>query len=366
MRTPYIDRSTTAALKGLALLFMFAHHFFTFPGWYVEGIAYPGIFPFVRFLQNPLKICVVLFAFLTGYFYVFSSRKTLKYSLQKITDVLVSYWLVYLPLMALALALGCWKFSLSGFVKELFALERPVMVFCWYVYFYCISMAILPLLDRLSTGKPLADSALMLLLPTAVFTILRGMAEYEFGLENHPLVEVLNFMREWFPCMAVGWLCGRYAFFETYLDPLTEKLAGGRGKYLFYLILCGGSFFGRLICPQFTFGAVIVAGNRMDLVFLMDLVYGPLFFYGAVNLLTAIPFAAVHKPLMALGSQSLLMWFLHCVFFNCCKTHTQPLLYLPKNPILVILWGLGLCYGAARLLDLPLKRLLKAKNKLFS
>lgn len=365
MKTPYINRNTTAALKGLALIFMFLHHFFTFPDWYVEGIAYPGFVPYIRFFQGPLKICVVLFAFLTGYFYWFGSRKTLKYSLQKITDVLVSYWAAYLPLLLLAIGLGCWQFSASGLAKELFALVCPVMKFCWYVYFYFLAMLLLPLLNTLTTGKPLADSALMLLLPTAALTILRGMLEYEFGLDGHVLLSIIGNLREWFPCTAVGYLCGKYSFFETYMEPLTERIAKGRWKYLFYLILCGGCFFGRLICPRFSLGAVSVAGNHMELTFLMDVFYGPLFFYGAVNLLKAIPFAAVHKPLEALGSQSLLMWFLHCVFFNCCKEITQHWLYFPKNPVLVTIWGLALCYVLALLLDIPLKRLLKAKNKLF-
>lgn len=365
MKTPYIDRNTTAAIKGLALIFMFLHHFFTFPDWYVAGIAYPGIAPFVRFLQGPLKMCVVLFAFLTGYFYWFGSRKTLKYSLQKITDVLISYWVAYIPLLVLAVCLGCWKFSVSGMVKELFALERPIMYFCWYVYFYYISMALLPLLDKMGTKSPAADGALLLVLPILVFTALRGVLEYEFGLENHVLLEILSNLREWFPCIAVGYLCGKYDLFAGYLDPLADKLLRGRGKGIFWLGLCCVSFFCRLICPRFSLGAISIAGNWMELTFTMDILYGPLFFYGAVNLLRRIPWSVVRRPLEALGKQSLLMWFLHCVFFNCCKELTQPVLYFLKNPLLVTVFGLGVCYGGARLLDIPLKKLLQLKNKLF-
>lgn len=365
MKTPYIDRNTTAGLKGLALIFMFVHHFFTFPDWYVGGIAYPGFLPYVRFFQGPLKMCVVLFAFLTGYFYWFGTRRSLKYSLQKITDVLLSYWIVYIPLMVLAVVLGCWQFSLSGMVKELLALERPIMNFCWYVYFYYVVMLLLPLISRLETKSPLADAALLLVLPMMAFTIVRGVLEFEFGLDGHVLVEILSNLREWYPCIITGYLCGKYAFFETYLDPLAEKLAKGRWKYLFCLLLCGVSFFARLVCPRFRLGAVSVAEHWMELSFTMDILYGPLFFYGAANLLKAVPFGAVQKPLQALGRQSLLMWFLHCVFFNCCKEVTQPVLYFLKNPIAVTVFGLAVCYLAALALDFPLKKLLKLKNKLF-
>lgn len=365
MKTPYIDRKTTAALKGLALIFMFLHHFFTFPDWYVEGIAYPGILPYVRFLQNPLKICVVLFAFLTGYLYTFSSRKTLKYSLQKITDVLLSYWIVYIPLLALAVATGCWNFTLTGFIKELLALQRPVMYFCWYVCFYYISMLLLPLLDKISARSAAADAGLLLVCPIVAFSILRGTLEYGFNVNNYILPEILNYMQDWFPCIMAGYLCGKYSFFETYMDPITEKLAKGRGRYVLFLILCGVTFFCRLICPRFSLGAISVAENWIQLNTQMDILYGPLFFYGAVNLLKAIPFAPVLKVLERLGKQSLLMWFLHCAFFGKTKVLLQPILYFPRNPILVTVWGLSLCYCLALVLDIPLKGLLKLKNKLF-
>lgn len=365
MQSSCMDRKTTTALKGIALVFMFLHHFFTFPDWYVDGISYPAIAPFVRFLRTPLDICVVIFAFLTGYFYHFAGQKTYRYSLRKITDLLVSYWAVYIPLLILAVVLGCQSVSLSGFVAELLALERPVMYFCWYVYFYYVSMLLLPVLVRMSSGSLTGDIFLLLVLPVALFTVLLGVLEYEFGIDSHILVEILGNMREWFPCIVMGYLCAKYDLFATYLDGLSEKLRPGVCRVLFWLCLCGISFFGRLICPRFTLGSVSVAGVWIDLTFTMDILYGPLFVYGAAKILNMVKAPILIKPLQALGKQSLLMWFLHCVFFNCCKEYTQPVLYFLKNPVLVLVFGLGVCYLAALLIDIPLQRALKLKNRLF-
>lgn len=68
MKTSYLDRPISDAIKGIALIFMFIHHFFTFPEWYVSGISYPELSLFARLFCWPLKICVSVFAFLTGYF----------------------------------------------------------------------------------------------------------------------------------------------------------------------------------------------------------------------------------------------------------------------------------------------------------
>ena len=57
------------------------------------------------------------------------------------------------------------------------------------------------------------------------------------------------------------------------------------------------------------------------------------------------------------------MWFLHCIFFNVCSEKTQHILYFPKNPVLVVLFGLLLCYVVSVLVDFGLRFILEKKNK---
>ncbi len=37
---PYFDKEATLIIKGIALLMMFADHFFTFPEWWIDGIQF--------------------------------------------------------------------------------------------------------------------------------------------------------------------------------------------------------------------------------------------------------------------------------------------------------------------------------------
>jgi len=362
MKTSYLDRRTSAAIKGIALVLMFVHHFFTYPQWYVSGISYPALEPLVRFLQTPTRLCVGIFAFLTGYFYHFSREKTLRYSMGKIRDFLISYWMVYGLLLALTLVLGVRKFSAAFVAGELIGLDGPVMTFCWYVYFYIAAMVLLPALVRLSTGNLMGDCVVLMVMPVLVLTVLLGILREELGMESGWPVEILMAGKEWLPCVVSGYLCAGYGIFEGYLDGCVQKIRTGWGRVLLYAGLCGAACFGRLLCPRLTLGAIQVAGSWVDLVFSMDILYAPLFVYGAANLLGRIRWEWLRKPLEAVGRQSMLMWFLHCAFFNCCKEYTQPVLYFLKNPLLVLLFGLGLCYLAAVLLDIPLKKLLNRKK----
>ena len=70
-------------------------------------------------------------------------------------------------------------------------------------------------------------------------------------------------------------------------------------------------------------------------------------------------------PLSIIGKYSLLMWFLHSVFFNVSKAYTQTILYYPHNPILVVLWGLIICLAVAFVISFPINWLNKAKNSVF-
>lgn len=358
MKHQYLDRSSTAAIKGIGLILMFVHHFFTFPGWLAEGIEYSWIETFASLYCGPTKICVAVFAFLTGYFYAFARKKTFTYSLRKISDVLVSYWIIYVPLWALAIGLGCHVFSYKDILHELFGLYSSVMCFCWYIYFYCITMLLLPVLTRPLSRGIWADALVLLMLPAVVM-------EYWVHQEGvYWLVESMlyNFI-SWLPCVFSGYLFAKYDVFGKVLDPRTEGLSGWKRLGIFVLITWIG-FRGRYFVQDVQLGYLTILGGRYKLALPMDILYAPLLVYGLGNLLQyrkgKLPVTLLEK----IGEKSMLMWFLHCVFFNVCKEYTQPLLYFPKNPILVLLNGLLICYVLASLVNPVLKLLLKIKNRI--
>ena len=85
----FISLTETNILKGVALIFMYIHHMFTYPGMYIDGISYPSLETFAQIFRHPFNP-VSIFCFITGYTYVFSKNKTLKQSLKKIFKILNS------------------------------------------------------------------------------------------------------------------------------------------------------------------------------------------------------------------------------------------------------------------------------------
>ena len=353
----YLDKTNTTAIKGIALICIFLHHFFTFPKYYIEGIAYPELSSFAKYFCLPLKICVPVFAFFTGYFYFTNQKKTLLYSIRKISDILLQYWAIYIPFLCFALVANCYQFDILNISYELFALKRPVMVFCWYVNFYYCTMLLLPLLSKNSNNKPLVDVLVWLLFPNIMCLLLTRY-------NNNSIVQQLfNNVQQWFPCVAAGYLFAKYSLFDIF-----DNIMGNFKKHwriVLYILLIIVAVMGRYVFRAFTVGSIYIQKKAFTLRFTTDILYAPMFIFGSAKLLQYAKESWIHKVLRAIGKKSLLMWFIHCIFFNACKTLTQKILYFPKNPILVTLFGLLLCYVFATMISFIIDPLLRKKNKLF-
>lgn len=78
-----MDKKATQMIKGIAILIMIAHHFIIFS---VSDLPY-----IVTLLGQACKICVAMYAVLSGYGYFFVKEKTIGYGIKKIWAVLQIY-----------------------------------------------------------------------------------------------------------------------------------------------------------------------------------------------------------------------------------------------------------------------------------
>ena len=352
----YIDRDATDIIKGVALIFMFIHHFFTIQSFYIESIHYDNLAGAAKLLSEPFKICVPIFAFLTGYFYAFAKKKSIGYSLKKSTDVWLTYFVFFLLLLIPAAVLGCWEASAKSFLLEAFGIHTSVMVFCWYVIFYIISMLLLPLYHLAAKRHILPAILLGLVLPMAV-----AVPVQEFvSIPADDIKGIINDFLKWFPCIAGGYIFGQYGLFDKVFVPLFSKGIGSRIlRTTICLVLMIIAFMGRYYIPDIHFNISV-----LTISFGMDFIYAPMFIFGLVGIIYMIPRRKILLPLAVIGKYSLGMWFVHCIFFNVCKEYTQPILFFPKNPILVLLWGIVICLAVSAAVTEALRPLLKLKNKL--
>ena len=343
----YFNRDTTTKIKGVALIIMFIHHFFTFPENWVDGISYPILEVLAPYFCAPTKICVSIFAFLTGYFYYYSKKKNYKYSLKKIADILLPYWLVFFIFALCAKVLVSYNYTPVTILKEMFALELPTMYHCWYVHFYCIVMLFLPVYAKLLQyfEKHPFLSFCMILTPKVLAVL------FAFVPNNYVKTILVPFFNE-FPNVLAGYLFASFRWFDVFAK-VSERikckvLKNTWGEMCVYFLLSIACIMSRWAVPTMEAKKMIpfpIPDN------LLEIASAAIFVYSAAYMITYIKWHYLQIVLEQIGKYSMLMWFFHCIFFNNCKEIFQPILYLPKVPILVLIWGLLLSYLGAVLLN---------------
>ena len=352
---PFFDKNTTSVIKGIALVMMFLHHFFTFPAWWVKGISYPLLRDYSPYFRSPLKLCVPIFCFITGYFYFFNTHKSYKYSLKKITDILISYWSVFFIFAFIATVFVDYKYTKWDFIAECFALKHPTMYFCWYVIFYIIFMLLFPILTKLLSRDIHIDLFLSLILIPNIYRIIN------IYVQNSIISELLKNQQVWFPCVLAGYMFANYSLFER-IEHLNARLIKSPKLNTVLMLVCILCVpFARRDIPRLTMEIAPLPSVAIRL----DVIYAPVFIYAVVYLCNTVRVGIVNRVLASIGKYSLLMWFLSCGFFNNCKTIFQPLLYFPHNPILVTIWGVLMCLSVSFVLDQGIVRIQKYKNALF-
>lgn len=340
---PYFDRTMTLYIKGIALLCMLVHHFFTFPERYLPGIGYSNMELFARIFQTPTRICVSTFAFLTGYFYYFCKKKTLAYSVKKDFQMLIPYWVSFLVLLGLSF-LGGARVSLKDILLEMLTFKKDVMVNTWYVQFYLLAMLMLPLAVRFLPKNGAASYLVGLGAPVLLFTCLT-----EFSPDG--IAAITQKQSQWFTSIMSCYLVAQNDLFRKCLDPLRDRLGKSWKKAVYGLGLMAAAFILKRIFIHGIFGVVFLS---YDLTFrlYMDVFYAPIFIYGIVTLLQHIQLPKwVLVPLASIGNLSLPMWFAHGLFFGVAKEVYQPIAFLPKEPIAVFIWATILTYGLAWCID---------------
>ena len=142
-----ISREESVMMQGMAVMLMVFHHLFAFP----ERIAYAPVmildFSFLHcetILSYYGRICISLFAFLTGYGMIVREKvgeyaslvSGYRCAVSRLVKFFLRYWLVYLVWVPLGYGLGVYSFGLTPFLKGLFGLDCSYNQEWWYVAEY--------------------------------------------------------------------------------------------------------------------------------------------------------------------------------------------------------------------------------------
>ncbi|WP_304153463.1 acyltransferase family protein [Megamonas hypermegale] len=327
-----LNRDMSTFLKGIAIILMVIHHFFGFPNWYISSISYPNLVDFADSIAKFMGFLVVpMFAFLTGWSYFYHKDKSYKYSIKKICYFLISYWVVYILLLFIALSVGNYQFSLIEMIQSLFGINGNIMFFAWYVNFYILIMLFLPIYHRfIKKYNFFIDIAIIMLISVAIKLILK-ITLYNIVLAN---------FSTYLPAVIMGYLCARYDFLNLIYNYMLSKFKNKSKIISLIIIICLG----------------IIYSLKPIILINLGTFYIPIFLVCAL-IINIYKYKKLNKIICFLAVHSMNIWFIQCAFFSpSIKNIFQPTAFFPYNPILVIIWVLIICSIISIILNLIQKR----------
>lgn len=324
----------SSIIKGIAIVFMVMTHAFGYSDFRGDYLNQPIFGHTVDFyFSASMKICVAMFAFITGYAYFFNKKKTYKYSFGKIIDFLKYYWFqLFVIFLPLSIIIGHYSLNID-FLYNLLALKNDIVVFAWYVYFYIFTMLVLPLYSRIKSKIFVFD----VIFPIAVCYLSTLLINHI--LPTHFLLTDLSDCFLYFQIVIVGFACAKYRIFDLIYKVLKIKTPL-LGIALIILVPAARNFAPSLF--GFTF----------------DIFYAPLIIYGIVILFDRIQTSAFFKIFDFLGIHSMNIWFFHSIFFaRYTSSFFKPIAYLFSIfPPFVIIWIIILCLPVSFVANFIFKR----------
>ena len=288
----FFSRKMSQMVKGIAILMMLAFHCLSFPDYWLDD------FQLVPFLIGPIKqfkLCVAIFAFITGYGFYVGRRGTYRNSIRKTLIFLMQYWpqlfFIFLPIASVS-----FRFSVKKILYNLVALNDNIIYFGWYVFFHCFVTLTFPLVRKLLNGSAVRDLAVVFVggyCATVFF--------YFLPLDG-PLFSMLIDCSIFYPVVGMGYLFAKYGIFDRI------------GPYIHIP--------GAIILIL----AVLLLRMQISVVkgFTFDIFYAPLFICALCVLLRSC--RTLHPPISFLGKYSFHMWLFHSIFFSpYTRTVIQPL-----------------------------------------
>ncbi|MBE5863876.1 MAG: acyltransferase [Lachnospiraceae bacterium] len=339
-----MTKEQSARLQGVAVLLLLYHHFFNDLSIYGERLSFwrpEWVLHFAWFG----KICVGMFAFVTGYGMCKALEKrngaAITRCLRQMLQLLIRYWVVFLLFMGCMFSMGRRQFELTEFLENFFCLKSTYNGAFWYVQQYVIMLLLLAVAEAFlrfaevickkgkiteALGKGwLEVTERVVSLLCVLFGMGWGMLAILLPSMRQTLNDFLDIIRIAFVLVCfVGYFCAKLRVFDRLLSRLYALSTIIRILLAVFLLALVGVV------------RIMLAGSPAYAS--LDFLFVPIFTIGILLLLQNAKW--ISARLESLGHLSIYVWLTHLFTFDL--TNAILLRYL-HNHILFFLVEAILC-----------------------
>lgn len=326
-------KSESMQIKGVVIILMLIHHLF--------GLNETQQFvdsSFWKALGGFGKICVSVYAFLSGYGLFLSLQKDKRIiQINRILKLLFRYWICLTFIIVIEALSGDIVFSSGEIVKIIlnyFCIFFSHDVNAWFILPYFCFVLLLPIahliIDKISNKIfRVFVEILCIILPlsaSVLSNMLLGEINYIYNTFVYSVLLIL-------PFFSIGTLFAKYSIFDRIgLSARKVSLNLVFGALLLVLV-----FFAR---KYFSFS---VYGNNV-----FDILLAPLFVFALTMIFNSIKIKWVNSLFFLFGTMSTNIWLFHYIF---CQSSLQNIVFCTNFEILSFIITVLLCVIASYIID---------------
>ena len=355
-------KEDTKIIKGSAILWMIAHHVFTYSDRIVDNIV-PVSLPIfdnitlAEYIGQFGKICVSLFMFLGGYGIYKSYQETKLDIFSKIKKLYMTYWKVFIVFIPLgfiffrkqplyakdeSICQVFSKFDLREMVANFTGISSSYNREWWFFISYLIAIITFPIIVRvIEKVKCYWSLALVVILTIFFQDIAPGLKESIPNLQNSKLYYYFICQTAEVSCFWLGCVMARYDL----LNRLKRKMQQ----------ICNLNIFTD---SMWIFVCIMLRNSILNREF--DVIIVPILCIVTLDLVKSVKLDKVFK---ILGDRSTNMWLIHS-FFCYYFYPIAKIVYFPKYAILIFVLEVALSFLAAEGLDMFWKMFYKVRENI--
>ncbi len=301
-----LSKQASLVLKGIAILLMFIHHLWGFPGRF-EGYFIPDIC--YELGSGPGRLCVSLFLFLSGYGLTIIAERdgfSFRDTLFRIRKIYLLYWQVFIIFVPIGFIIGYKQFNIVEFLSNFFCIDRSYNEEWWFLSMYIEYLLIFPLFCKIK------NNYLFVAFVTITFILSKYISSIWGQIPSVLLYKhIFTFCYYW-GTFSIGVVCARFNIINNIDIELSKKMRKISKSVLYISILL-----------------LLMAFRKISNIPEVTIIVIPLL---AIFVSSLPKYSYVATPLGFLGRYSMYMWLIHSFI---CYYYWQNILMYFEYPIVI-------------------------------
>lgn len=348
-----LTQEDSKKIKGIAIIMMMFHHLYAYPAWWKFEYSLPICkwisIDKIAILGEVMKICIPIYAFLSGYGFFLSfrgkgARELLSKTRTKILKILINYWIILFPIAVIVFLWQRGVWDLKRVICNLFGFGELLMPFAWYIGFYLITLSsyscVYLIISRIEYFK-------LKLYVGIAYIVLCRIGYYWLSADHQRMLPtIISQILIYSPYIVLGSICAAIKL-KLDMSDCIIKLKYRNTVHFFAIIGC-------LIVK------ILLKGSTV-----LDILLVPVLIYGFLYMIKTINSVKIDKILIFLGNHSFNLWMLHGICFVWkfpFYKELQTIIYFPRLIIAILIWYIILMLPFSSCVSECNKRIVKKLN----